>query len=272
VVTSRLHLEHDRLIPSRCCCLTWAFDIQGVLGRFADRGDCDPSHIHAPSIPGNIDQLVGLRAMLTKALRGDGLKRQVCDAEVRAAVAAGDLERAATAVIADLGAEVYGFVRASLDNDHDADDVFAETCTRLWRGLGDFAWRCSVRTWVYVIARNEIARFARGSRRRRHAQATPSRLDEVAAKARTETLSVLRAPKIDKLRALRDELPTDDRMLLVLRVDRDLSWEDVALAFLGEDCDLKLDEIARETARLRKRFQLIRRRLASRARDEGLVS
>jgi RNA polymerase sigma-70 factor (ECF subfamily) len=71
-----------------------------------------------------------------------------------------------------------------------------------------------------------------------------------------------------KLAALRDALPIDDRTLLILRVDRNLSWYDVALAFAETPEDLSEQDRKREAARLRKRFQLIKQRLLARARAE----
>jgi RNA polymerase sigma-70 factor, ECF subfamily len=59
--------------------------------------------------------------------------------------------------------------------------------------------------------------------------------------------------------------------LLVLRVDRQLSWGDIALAFVDEPATCSDDERRREAARLRKRFQLGKERLAKRARAEGLL-
>jgi RNA polymerase sigma-70 factor (ECF subfamily) len=194
------------------------------------------------------------------------------DTEVRALVDAGHSDRAATNVIAGLGAEVYGFLRAGVGNESDADDVFAATCERLWRGLPAFRWQCSLRTWIYVIARNEAARFARGARRRNAGRTSPSQLQELAAAIRTETGSALRSQKLDKFRALRDELPPDDRMLLILRVDRNLAWDDVARTFMADDGEPDPSELQREAARLRKRFQLVKQRLAVRAREEGLRS
>jgi len=142
----------------------------------------------------------------------------------------------------------------------------------VWRGLSTFRWQCSLRTWAYVVARNESSRYARGERRRQARRANASRLDDAIAVVRTETRSVLRSGKLDKLRALRDELPVDDRMLLILRVDRELSWEVIARTLMDELEEPGEDDIRRESARLRKRFQLVRQRLTKRARAEGLLS
>jgi RNA polymerase sigma-70 factor, ECF subfamily len=194
------------------------------------------------------------------------------DERIRAMVLAGHVGPAATRVLRDLGPEVFGFLRGALGSDTDADEVFAAASERVWLSLATFRWQCTLRTWVYVIARNEIARFVDGARRRNAGRVTPSELDQVIAVVRTETRSALRTEKRNKLRALRDELPVDDRTLLILRIDRDLQWEEIARTFLANPETCTEEEIRREAARCRKRFQLVKQRLAERARQEGLLS
>jgi RNA polymerase sigma-70 factor (ECF subfamily) len=61
-----------------------------------------------------------------------------------------------------------------------------------------------------------------------------------------------------------------DRTLLMMRVDRDLAWSDIALAFAEDPDSLSQEDRKRESARLRKRFQLLKKRLARvRARPAG---
>ena len=74
----------------------------------------------------------------------------------------------------------------------------------------------------------------------------------------------------NKWRALRETLDPDDRVLLVLRVDRDLQWNEVARVMLGDEAPSDGD-LAREAARLRKRFQLLKEDLKRRAKDAGLM-
>jgi RNA polymerase sigma-70 factor (ECF subfamily) len=98
---------------------------------------------------------------------------------------------------------------------------------------------------------------------------------EVATRVRTETLSVLRTANRTALERLRDELPEEDRALLVLRVDRELNWREIAivLAESANRADRVDDDAAltREAARLRKRFQLITQRLRTMARERNLL-
>ena len=63
---------------------------------------------------------------------------------------------------------------------------------------------------------------------------------------------------------LRDTLGTEDRTLLILRVDRGLSWRDVSVA-MGEQ-GMRLEEGA-----LRKRFERLKGRLQRLAGEQGLL-
>lgn len=196
---------------------------------------------------------------------------QALDHRVRALLAAGDVPRAVTEALHVLGPDVLGFLSRGLGNDADADEVFAVVGERLWRSLATFKWRCSLRTWVHVLARNESQRFRRGARRHVQGRVPISQLAEVIAAVRTETCSRQRSAQEHAVSRLRDELPDEDRELLVLRVDRELSWDDIALAFSEDPEHCSDEERKREAARLRKRFQILKKRLAERARDEGLL-
>jgi RNA polymerase sigma-70 factor (ECF subfamily) len=126
-----------------------------------------------------------------------------------------------------------------------------------------------VRTWLYVLARNAAARFWR-SPWHRDARASGSRLDSLVAEARSRTPPWQRTDVKDRWRALRESLDPDDRALLVLRVDRALDWNDVARV-ISSRADADEGELARESARLRKRYQHLRDELRERARAEGLL-
>jgi len=125
-----------------------------------------------------------------------------------------------------------------------------------------FGWHSSFRTWVYAIARNTSIRYRQEKKRLREEALPEGSQVDVALRIRTDTASWLRTSARDRFAALRDSLPEDDRMLLVLRVDKDLAWNDLARVMLPEDA-AALDEegLKREAARLRKRFQHVKERL-----------
>ena len=93
-------------------------------------------------------------------------------------------------------------------------------------------------------------------------------LEQLLAHAGYQKLSGTSDPR--EVVRLCDELEPDDKTLLVLRVDRDLAWGEIARIMLGETAPSETD-VSRETVRLRKRFQLLKVELRQRARDAGLV-
>lgn len=189
------------------------------------------------------------------------------EGELAALIRDKQLDRAATQALEAYGAELYGFLVSLLGNEADAADVFSQVGEDLWRGLPSFGLGCSVRTWLYVLARHAAARFRRSPWHRRVGE---SRLDGIVERARTQTQPWLRTDVKDRFRALRDALDPDDRSLLVLRVDRGLAWEEVARVMLGvEAADAAV--LGRETDRLRKRYQLLKDELRKRAREAGLA-
>ncbi len=185
--------------------------------------------------------------------------RELLEKQVRALSEGGDHDAAATLAIRGYGPELLGFLVAVHRDETEAGDAFSALVEVLWRKLPEFAWEASLRTWAYAIARNVSRTLKRdaGRRGRREPGAGESELEAVANGVRTQTLTYLRTAKRTRLQALRDILPEEDRMLLVLRVDRNLGWNDLARV-LGEGRGEEPPsgpELAREAARLRKRFR-----------------
>jgi RNA polymerase sigma factor (sigma-70 family) len=198
------------------------------------------------------------------------------DSAIRKAFAAGDLASAANLVVGQLGAEVLRFFVAQLGDTDLANDAFSMFCERVWTALPRFEWRSSVRTWCYVIARRALVDLKRveGRRGRRRDPLTETHLSAIAEQVRSATLPLLKTEGRRALDRLRGELPHEDKMLLVLRLDRGLAWEELARVSLANDSRDEAPneaELRRESARLRKRFQLVKARLRERAEAEGLV-
>jgi RNA polymerase sigma-70 factor (ECF subfamily) len=177
---------------------------------------------------------------------------------------------AATRAIEEYGAELYGFLVNFVGSEPDAAEVFAQVSEDLWKGLPSFRSRCSMRTWLYVLARHAAVRFRRSPWNHRGRHSGDVRLDDFVASARSRTQPWLRTDVKDRFRALRESLDPDDRALLILRVDRALPWQDIARVTLGDEA---VDEVGqeREVARLTKRFQLLKEEIRRRAKEAGLL-
>ena len=127
-----------------------------------------------------------------------------------------------------------------------------------------------MRTWLYTLARHARARLERSPHRRAARRASTSALSDAEAEVRSRTRPWLRTEVKDRFSALRDELPEDDRSLLVLRVDRRMGWDDIARV-LGGDESADDEGRRRVAARLRKRYSLLKERLRRRALEAGLL-
>jgi len=92
---------------------------------------------------------------------------------------------------------------------------------------------------------------------------------ELAERVRTTTLVHLRTEVKDAITRLRDTLDPEDRELLILRVNRELSWVEVARVFEGIEADEAA--IQRRSATLRKRYERVKVKLRELARGEGLL-
>lgn len=169
---------------------------------------------------------------------------------------AGDLRGAITAAIEGYGPELFGFLNG-LTRDRDrAADVFGATCERLWRGLPRFRWDSPFRVWAYAIARNEFLRSLR--RRSGEGPRVPlSGLTSALVEQVRSTTPAHRSPAVlDAFVRIRAQLDPDDHILLGLRIDREMSWPEIAKVLGGDDADVE-----RDAATLRKRFERLKQKL-----------
>lgn len=176
----------------------------------------------------------------------------------------GQLSAAAEAIVRDHGPQILGYLSSILRNDGDAADVFSQFTEDLWRGLPGFRGECPVRVWAYRLAWHAAARHLRDPFRQRGRRLETTELSRIADEVRSSVLLGRREARRQGIDRLREQLAPEEQTLLVLRLDRGLSWREVAtvLAVDGEGAD----EVA-----LRKRFERLKTRLAELARAEGLL-
>lgn len=209
-------------------------------------------------------------------MRLDQAAREALERELQAQFAGGDIDAAAEAALQGYGPEIFAFLVALHRVEDDAMDVFSAFAEGLWRGRAAFAGQSSVRTWAYAIARKASLKHRRDAHRRA-ARFVPlgddSVLSRIEALIRTETLPHLRSTVRSRIVELRESLDPDDQALLMLRVDRQLDWKEIAQVIEGADADAPLagKALERAAARLRKRFQGVKKKLREMAQQEGLV-
>lgn len=188
---------------------------------------------------------------------------------VRQAWADGRSSEAVSAALKLYGAEIYGLLLGLCRSRAEAEDAFSLFAEALWQSLSTFEWQCSLRTWAYVIARRTAHDLRRKAQRPHVALSQAGEVSALVARIRTDTAPFQKTEAKSRIAELRATLPEDDQLLLVLRLDRGLAWDDLARVFAGEDADS--DALKRESARLRKRFQLVKDRLVEMGRKEGLI-
>lgn len=183
------------------------------------------------------------------------------DAEVEDLGARGGRDAAATRVLEALGPEVLGYLRAVLREEGAAADAFSHFCESVWRGLPGFRGESSVRTWCYGIAWRCVMTQRRDPRLRRGEPLGSTLASQLAGRIFAST-AVEREREALALERLRARLDPEEQTLLTLRIDRGLSW--------GEVADVLADGPARpDEATLRKRFERLKHKLAEAARAEG---
>jgi RNA polymerase sigma-70 factor (ECF subfamily) len=181
-----------------------------------------------------------------------------------ALLAQGDLAAAAEAIVRDYGPQILGYLASVMRNDADAGDVFSQFTEDLWRGLPGFRRECPVRVWAYRLAWHAAARHLRDPYRARGRRLETTELSRVADEVRSSVLLGRGEARRRGIDRLREKLAPDEQSLLVLRLDRGLSWREVATVLAEEGASV--DEAA-----LRKRFERLKDRLAAMAREEGLL-
>jgi RNA polymerase sigma-70 factor (ECF subfamily) len=201
-------------------------------------------------------------------------QRSAAEEAVRQHCDAADYAAAATRAIEAYGPEILGYLVAVLRDDTDAHDSFSMFCEDLWQGLPGFRWEASLRTWSYTLARNAMSRMLRDPHRRadRRVPISETPVYDVAMKVRTQTLKYLRTEVKDAIAELRSELDPEAQTLFILRINRKMSWTEIA-RIMAEDDDADADEetLKKLSARLRKRFERAKDELKKKARERGLA-
>jgi RNA polymerase sigma-70 factor (ECF subfamily) len=182
---------------------------------------------------------------------------------VQGLLAKADLRGAATEAIRGFGPLVLKYLRSVLRDEAEAKEAFSQFAENLWKGIGAFRGESSFKTWSLRLASNVALNIRGEAWRRRGRRFATGEASAIAEDIRSR--SVLRVERHRQaLEKLRESLSVEDRSLLALRIDQELSWTEIAdiVAEGGKPV---------ETATLMKRFERLKERLAKLAKEEGLV-
>ncbi len=149
------------------------------------------------------------------------------EASLAAALAAGQLSEAATLAIRGYGPQILGYLSGLLRNDGLADEAFSRFAEDLWKGIGNFRRESSFRTWSYRVAWS-AARDVQGEAfRRRGRRLETAEISQLVQEVRSSA-ALHQEEAQDKLEKLRAKLTPEEQTLLILRINRGLSWKEVA--------------------------------------------
>lgn len=185
----------------------------------------------------------------------------------------GDLQRIATLLLERYSAQIARFLSVRLRSRALAEEAFSQFAEDLWRGLPAFRWSAPVHVWLWVLARNAASRVCTAAYRKHERLVEDDHaFAQAGERARTETARFLRTATKQRMRELRSRLSDSEQTLLLLRVDRALSFEELAVVMGEASVDASEAELARASARVRTRFQSVKQRLRALAEQAGLLA
>lgn len=181
---------------------------------------------------------------------------ETLDSELRELVKLGEIDRATDRALRAYGPELIGWLCAISTNEADAYDAFSWMSEELWKSLRRYQGGCSMRAWCYMLARQGAARVH--ARTQQRVEEPVSSLSSIVHTAGQIWSTTRREQTRNEViySEIRESLDAEDQMLLVLRVDRDLSWRDIAIVILGDTTTE--EELARKAAALRKQFERVK--------------
>lgn len=179
-------------------------------------------------------------------------------------LAAGDRRGAVTVALRGFGPQILGYLQAVLRSTEDGSEAFSRFGEALWVGIDTYARRSSFKAWAYTVAWHAALRCVNDPHRKR-AVPLVAEAAELCEEVRTATAPYLKTTNKAHLAALRESLTPEDQTLLILRLDRGLSWAEIG-EVLTESGEVASD------AALRKRFERVKDRLRELAIAQGLVT
>jgi len=187
-------------------------------------------------------------------------ERPDLEGAVKALLSRGDLGAAVTLVVQELGRGVRADLRRMLRGEDDLEDAFSEWSQRVLRGLPGFEFRCSLRTWCTRLAVNVALNFREDAWHRRVRRFVTGEASALAQSSRTSSDRRRRG----QLRQLKEELDRDERRLFFLRVEEELSWNEIAeiLTSAGDPVD---------AGAAQKRYERMKNKLGRLARRRRLL-
>jgi RNA polymerase sigma-70 factor (ECF subfamily) len=161
------------------------------------------------------------------------------------------------------GPKITGYLTRVLGDEDDAADAYSLWAEDVWKGLGGLRAPGAAKVWTYRVAWNAAVRVRRQAWNKRRQRMRSSMASRVAADVLSRTPGAVER-EAEQLTRLREGLGPAERSMLVLHVDRGLSWSEVAEVMAEEG------EVVDEAA-LRQRYARLRKKLSARAKELGML-
>lgn len=146
------------------------------------------------------------------------------DDELAAAAAVGDAEAFAE-LVARMSPILLRYLRRMVPDPQTAEDLAQETLLDAWKGLPDFAFRSSFRTWMFAIAHRKTVDHRR---RRRDIPTAEEHFADLAAPEPPPAEAVEQSTLVDALRVELGHMPSTSRAAWWLREVEGLSLAEIS--------------------------------------------
>lgn len=171
------------------------------------------------------------------------------EADILAALDAGDVRRAGTLMVTRFGDRVFDYCSRYLSDDTLAADVQQITLIQAYQSLKGFNRRSRLRTWLFKIATHRCLDALKSARRAKK-HVTSDDVDVADPNAAGGDRSLNSKETARALEECLDRLPEQVRMAVLLRHHEDLSFEQMAEIF-GEKPGTLQARVARAKSSLK---------------------
>src|SRR5262249_34011255 len=156
---------------------------------------------------------------------GGTMARADVENAIAESLARGAHDEAAERAIRGYGAEILGYLIRILGSRGDAADAFSFFAEQLWKGLPGVAGPSPLRVGAFQIAWRSALGVRSEAWGRRRERLQTSMASRIAGEVLSRTPES-REQESAELARLRAALDPEEQSLLVLRLDRDLSWRE----------------------------------------------
>ncbi len=118
---------------------------------------------------------------------------------------------------------LYRHIHRMVGNREDAQDILQDVLLLIFRKLHTFRGDASIKTWVFRIASNRSIDFIRQSRRR-----PAEELSENISSKESPLIFTQRQAEIDVLNLALNQLPAEQRQVVVLKEINGLTFREIA--------------------------------------------